>query len=308
MKTNKTSSINGSKGIIKDNIPLALSFAALNAFMLAGMGAFVKILTGYFGPIEVTFFRNIFSLFFLTTWFFFAGKFYFLKTDRPKAHLFRSAIGTIGIVLGAWALKLMPLAETTILLFTSPLFVVLLSYPVLKEKVGIYRLSAVFVGFCGVAIMAAPSGSDITILAIIVGLGWGFFAGAVDVCLRWIGQTESSYTTTFYFLLFGSIACGLYWPFGDMQQAEFSIYTLGIMTGLGLTGVLALLAKTQSYRLGEASLVAPITYTMILWAVLFDYVFWDRIPTYNMLLGAIIIISSNMFILWREKHKKKKEK
>ena len=285
---------------------LGIIFAVINAFMLAAMSLFAKLLATYFGPVEVTFFRNVFSLVALCAWFIFAGKLALLKTKRPYAHLFRGAIGTAGIVLGSWALSIMPLAETTVLLFTAPLFVVLLSYPVLKEPVGIYRLSAVFIGFMGVIVMINPANplDDLPLVGILIGLGWGFFAGCVDTCLRWMGKTENATTTVFYFVLFGTLVTGLHLPFAEFKPNSFSLSAFWIITGLGMTGLLSLLAKTQSYRLAEATIIAPIMYSMIIWTMIFDYLFWDRLPSINAILGSLIIISSNLFILYRETRKK----
>lgn len=293
---------------------LGILFAAFNAFMLAGMSLSAKWLGEYFDAIEVTFWRNFASLLMLLALFLAMKNFNFWKTNRPKAHLFRSTIGTIGIALGMYTVSVMSLAETTVLLFTSPLFTVILSMMFLKECVGPYRISAVLLGFTGVAIIAIPNILDtqtaFPLLGLAAGLGWGFFSGSVDATLRWMGKTENSYTTTFYFMLLGSIACGLYWPLSatPVQSVNIDAWptVLGIITLLGLTGVLALLSKTQSYRLAEASIIAPIMYTMLIWSLIFDYIFWQRIPNWNTILGATIIVASNMIILYRE-HQKAKE-
>ena len=292
---------------VKSNLILAITFASINALMLAGMSLFAKMLTQYYGPVEVTFFRNAFSAVALLVGLVFIKKLHLLKTKRPVAHLFRGAIGTAGIVLGAWALSMLPLAETTVLLFTSPLFTVLLSFLILKEKVGLYRFGAVILGFTGVIIIANPGSETNTIplLGLMVGLGWGFFSGSVDTCLRWMGKTENANATVFYFVLFGTVTTGLHWPWAEVKYTEFSIDILWIICGLGLTGLLSLLAKTQSFRLGEASIIAPIMYSMIIWTMLFDYLFWDKLPTWNVITGATIIISSNLFILYRETKTKK---
>ncbi len=293
----------------KNPLILGIIFAALNALMLAGMSLFAKLLSQYHGPVEVTFFRNIFSLIALFAWLIYARKLFILKTKRPFAHLIRGAIGTIGIVLGAWALSLMPLAETTVLLFTSPLWTVLLAYPILGERFGIVRLTAVLVGFLGVIIVANPT-SDVNtlpLLGLIVGLGWGFSSGMVDIMLRWLGKTENANTTVFYFVLFGTTTCGLHWPWAEIQNDAFSLNALIIICGLGITGLLSLLFKTQSYRLAEASIIAPMMYSMIIWTMLFDYLFWNKVPGWNVILGATIIVTSNAFILYRENTLKKNE-
>lgn len=287
----------------KDHLLGAIAFASLNAAMMGGMSLSAKILSEYFDPIEVTFWRNSMSLILLLAFLFALKNITFYKTNRPYAHLFRSAIGTIGIALGMWTVSILSLAETTVLLFTSPLFTVLLSGPILGERVGLYRYGAVFVGFMGVAIVAGPVGG-LPLLGLIAGLGWGFTSGAVDVILRWLGSTENSKTTVFYFLLFGTISCGLYWPFSNTPITGIdpqSISLVAIIIGfLGLTGGIGLLAKTQSYRLGEASLISPIMYTMLIWSVLFDYLFWQRIPSWNVFAGGGVIIAANLFILRRE--------
>lgn len=108
-------------------------------------------------------------------------------------------------------------------------------------------------------------------------------------------------------MLLGSIACALYWPFSatpiDSIEPKNINTVFGIIFILGLTGTIALLAKTQSYRLGEASVIAPIMYTMLIWSLVFDYIFWERIPTWNVTIGAVVIVGANLFILYRE-HKK----
>ena len=277
-------------------------YAVINAFMLAVMSMFAKLLSSYFGPIEVTFLRNGFAFLSLFVFLIIFGKFNLLKTQRPRAHIFRSMIGTAGVVLMMQTVALLPLVQATVLIFTAPFFVVLLSYPVLKEPVGLYRIGAVVVGFTGVIIAVNPyeTAGNLPVLGIVSGLGCGFFAGSVDLCLRWMGKTEDSVATVFYFLLFSAVITGLHWPFAVIKLGSFMPDIFWMIVGIGSTVLLMLLAKTQSFRLAEASLIAPVMYTMIVWAMLFDYLFWDRVPGTHVVIGAIVIISSNLFILYRE--------
>ncbi len=288
---------------LKQNLWLAIGFASTNAFMLAGMSLFAKILGQYYGPVEVTFFRNAFSLLALFFWLYFARELYLLKTDRPWAHVLRGAIGTFGIAVGMWAIQILSIAETTVLLFTSPLWTLLLSVMFLKESIGKYRIAAIILGFIGVIIVANPFSGNLQLpfLGLLLGLSWGFASGCVDTILRWIGSTENAKATTFYFCLFGTITCGLHWPFAEIDPAGLSLPAFWAICGIGATGVIALLSKTQSFRLGEATVIAPMMYTMIIWAMLFDYLFWNKIPSWNVILGALIIICANLIILLRER-------
>ena len=290
---------------LTQNLWLAIGFASINACMLAVMSMCAKLLGEFFGPIEVTFFRNAFSLVALFGWLFFARQLFALKTERPWAHLFRGVIGTAGITLGMWAVSMMSLAETTVLLFTSPIFTLILSMLFLKECIGPYRISAIILGFTGVVVIANPFAEtlQLPLLGLIVGLGWGFFSGAVDTTLRWMGSTEKASTTTFYFMLFGTLTTALHWPFADIQDNSFSLEAMLIVCGLGTAGLISLLSKSQSFRLGEASVIAPMMYTMIVWSVLFDYLLWKNVPSWNVIAGAAIIICANLIILFREHQK-----
>ncbi|MCD8571462.1 MAG: DMT family transporter [Alphaproteobacteria bacterium] len=273
--------------------------------MLATMSLFAKLLGSTFGPIEVTFFRNSVGLLFLLLFFLASGQISHVKTTRPLAHLARSALGTFGIVLGIWAYIVLPLSIATVFFFTMPLYTVALSAPLLGEKVGWRRILAVLVGFSGVVVMAYPEMNlSISPLGLVLGLVYPFVAALVDICLRWMGRTENPMTTVFYFLFLGSIMTGVYWPFADLSQ--FSGVTPDLITIiiiLGGSGALFQFLKTRSLQLAPVYVTGPLTYTMIIWASLFDYILWDRVPTWNMALGAMIIIGSNLFILWRERQK-----
>lgn len=290
----------------RNTIMLAVACSFVGAFMLATMSLFAKLLGNYFGPIEVTFFRNTIGLGFLLVFFLAGGHMACIKTTRPLAHLGRSTLGTIGIVLGMWAYIVLPLSIATVFFFTMPLYTVLLSYPLLGEKVGIRRMLAVFVGFCGVLVMALPElNTTISPLGMLLGLSYPFVAALVDICLRWMGRTENPYTTVFYFLFLGSLMTGLFWPFADLSKVpDLSMDIVTIIVSLGASGALFQFLKTKSLQLAPVYVTGPLTYTMIIWAAMFDYVLWDKTPTWNMALGAVIIITSNIFILWREHQKR----
>ena len=284
----------------QDHPVKGICFALSAAAMLASMNMFAKLLGTIHDPVEITFYRNLVALVLLLIGLLSLRKIKLIKTKRPVAQFIRSFVGTVGMLFSMWAVVLLPLTTATALLFTAPLFVTLLSYPILKEHVGLLRFCAVLVGFSGVLLIARPE-SDISLFSLCVGLTAGFFNGMVAICLRWLGNTENTATTNFYFLFYGFIGTGLAMPFmGQLPTPE----TFPWVMGLGIVGLLSLLLKTQGFRLGPAALISPVSYTMMVWAIIYDYFIWDTIPPLPVMMGATIIIASNLFIIWRGKQEK----
>lgn len=287
------------KGAINDNPALGVGFALGAAIMLASMNMFAKLLSDLHDPIEITFWRNLIAMTLLLIGLIGLKKLHLLKTKRPWAQFWRSIIGTTGMIFSVWATALMPLTTATAFIFTAPLFVIILSYPLLKERVGIYRFIAVILGFSGVLLIATPEGG-LSALALTVGLLAGLFNGMVAIFLRWLGTTENTATTNFYFFLYGLIGTGIAMPFLYTQPSgQTPLWIIGI----GVVGLLSLLFKTQGFRLGPASLISPISYSMLIWASLYDFYIWKDAPSLSVIAGTFIIITSNIFILWREQKK-----
>lgn len=281
----------------------AASYAGVGAFMLASMSLFAKVLGDTTGPIEVTFLRNAVGLVFLLVFFALTGQMSAAKTARPWAHVTRSALGTFGIVLGMWAYIVLPLGIATVFFFTMPLYTVILSPLLLKEKVGWRRIAAVLVGFGGILVMALPElNGDISPLGLALGLSYPFVAALVDICLRWMGRSENPMTTVFYFLFLGSLMLAVFLPFtGQRLIPDMRSYDMPlIIAALGASGAFFQVMKTRALQLAPVYVTGPMTYTMIFWAISFDWLIWDKAPGWNVLAGAAIIIASNAFILWRE--------
>ena len=295
---------------ITQNAMLGIGLSLFAAGCIAAMNLFAKLLGPYMGAMDVTFTRNVISLIILLFMMALLPGFRDLKTKRPIGHMVRAVLGTAGLSFGFWTFQIMPMAQATLFLFTQPLFVVLLSYPVLREKVGWMRVTAVLAGFAGILIVAGPS-SDLPLSAVMIGLATGFFNATVALCLRWLGSTENAGRTVFYFLVFGMMITGVlvFSPLTNSAIPTLSM-TQNVMflcIGLGIFGTASLTAKTQSYRLAKAAVITPTNYTIIIWALLFDYFIWDKAPEMRVLLGASIIIGSNLFIIYRENRLKKKK-
>ena len=276
------------------------------AFFLSCLNLFSKILVEELDPAMVTFWRNLLAFIMLGVYIATTNQCHLLKTHRPWAHLIRGCIGTIGMMMGVWMFSLLPVTEGTVIGFTSPLFVILLSYPLLREKVGPYRTAATIFGFAGILIMVGFNGSDVfTLKALMVGIGFAFCNALVLIMLRQLGKTEHALTTVFYFMVTGLVMTLFFMPFTDKIIPDLSLWW--VIIALGIVGTLSLLLKTESYRHGEASIIAPMAYTMLIWSAFFDYLIWNYTAGINIWIGAAIIILSNMVIIWRERKMAKKD-
>ena len=227
--------------------------------------------------------------------------FTFYKTKRPILHAFRAVSGTIAIIALFVALRNLPLADVISLTFTGPLFVTIMSVIFLSEKVGIRRWSAVLIGFIGMLFIVRPAFEEMNlyyIFPIIFSLG---FAN-VAISIRSLSKTEPNYLIAFYFSILsllvglGTIVNGWIWP-TPFEALLFAI--------LGLSGGIANLLLTQSYRLADASLVSPIKYLSLIVAVVAGYLIFSEVPKSMTLFGASLIVVSSFIIFRREATLKK---
>ena len=231
---------------------------------------------------EVLFFRGFFGL--LPTFFLIPKNKLktFYKTNRPKEHLFRCLMGLIALVAIVIALRKLPLAVVVSLSFAAPLFITVLSIFLLSEKVGLFRWGAVLIGFIGVIVISEPGFDQMNIyylLPLIFCIGMAF----VTITIRKLSTSEPIWLISIFFTITISIA-GLFtismgWKMPDLK--DFILLAL-----IGVTGGSANLFLTQSYKLSEVSLVAPLKYLSLVFAVIFGYLIWNEVPTFKTLIGA----------------------
>lgn len=273
---------------------------AVAVFLIIVMNMFARIANAEHTTIETVFYRNLVALILVVAVIISTRNFSLFKTTRLKDQIIRGTSGTVGMSLVFWAYTLMPMADVVAVMFTAGLMTTGISAIWLKEKVGPYRWGAVILGFVGAMIIAAPGGeSEWNIMGVLVALGAAFIGGAVvSVMLRSLGKTEPALTTVFYFLSIGLI---LTLPFAVTIGHMPSQTSWQPLLWCGLAGGLSLILKTQAFRYAEASLLSPVQYTSIIWATLLGFFVFSEWPADNVLLGAGVIILSNLVILWREK-------
>ena len=225
----------------------------------------------------------------------------FYKTERPALHIKRCLAGLIAIVSIFVALRNLPLATVVSISFASPIFTTIFSIFLLREKVGFYRWLAVFVGFVGIIIISEPGFSSLNIYyiyPIIFCLGLSYVA----IAIRKLSSTEPVWLISFFFSF--SI---LIFSFFSLYQKWImpSFVDLILLSSIGILGGIANLWLSQSYKFSEVSLVSPLKYLALVFAIVFGYLVWDEIPTVKTLMGALLVILSSFIIFRRELSMKK---
>ncbi|MDJ0801399.1 MAG: DMT family transporter [Desulfobacterales bacterium] len=195
---------------------------------------------------------------------------------------------------------LLPMADATALLFASPLFVTALSPLLLGEKVDRGLWGAVATGFAGIVLITRPSSALLFNPAALVGLAAALCVALVDITLRKLGRTDEPLTTVFYSLLIGVFLTA---PFTLDANLSSPGHLGPWLVGVGFFAAIQQVAKTTAYRLAEASLLTPYTYTAIIWAAMAGWLLWEELPSTPVITGTLVVIGSNLFIAWRETHR-----
>ena len=277
---------------------IALRIAAAGLFSI--MSALLKLAsTDHVTAPELVFYRGLFGLPVVLIWVLTTQGVHTLKTERPWAHVFRSALGITGIMLNFQALTMLSLADATTIGFTAPIFATLLSILFLKEKVGRHRWTAVVLGFLGVLVMVRPGAEGAPPLAgLLFALGGAFVAAAVTVTLRQLGKTESATAIVFWFFVACATVGGVL-TLIDGHNHSWAV--LAILAAGGLAGGLAQLLMTTSLQHAPVSALAPLDYLQMVGAVVLGWLLLSDAPTLATLAGAALIAGSGLYTAWRER-------
>ena len=219
------------------------------------------------------------------------------RTARAPLQILRAGLLMITISTLFAGLKFMPIADVTAITFASPLFVAAMSGLVLGERVGIQRWTAVVIGMIGVLIVIRP-GSGVVQWAVLLPLISAFGFGTFQMVTRRLASTEPTFVTLFYTSIgcavMSSVLVFFFWTPLEWGQAA------GLL-GLGAMGAGAHFYFIRAFEKAEASLLAPFNYTKLIWVILFGYILFGEIPTPQVLLGSVVIITSGFCVLMRER-------
>ncbi|MBB3929132.1 drug/metabolite transporter (DMT)-like permease [Kaistia hirudinis] len=275
----------------------------LSTLAFTAMATQIKFVSDRYPAGEVAFFRSAFALIPVLGWVAWRG---FLPdvfvTPRIGGHLLRSIAGATSMFFGFSALARLPLSDATAIGYAAPLMTVVLAAVLLSEPVRAYRWTAVVIGFVGVLVILSDyvgpdAGPHRSTLGAIFSLLGAFFGALAATQTRRLTWSEQPATIVVYFSIFTALFMLATMPFGWIMPR---LEDMPLLVGCGVAGGIGQVLLTQSYRYGEASLVAPFEYVSMLWAIVVGYFLFSNLPTATMLLGSLIVIGSGMFVIFRE--------
>lgn len=272
--------------------------------MLAAVGLFscmdtgLKLLSAHYPPFQVAALRGAASLPLVLAWALASGGARSLRPVRWSLHLLRGGLGVVMMAGFIFALRTLPLSTAYSIFFVAPLLITALSVPVLHERVTAGRWAAIGVGLLGVLVVLRPTGAGMLSLA---GLGvllsaLGYAISAITV--RVLARTDSTQSMMVWLMLFIALGAGL---LAAPEWRPLRVEHAWMIALVGIPGALAQYAITEAFRLGEASLIAPLEYTALLWGMGFDLALWGVLPGAVTLLGAAIIVASGLYLLRGER-------
>jgi len=273
------------------------------AFALAGFAVFschdvvVKALGVHYSAIQIVFFSVLMALPLVTL---------IVIRQSEGTHLWPRRAGWTALRTGAlvlatlsafYAFAHIPLAQAYAIIFTTPLIITVLSIPILRERVGIRRWSAVALGLVGVLIVLRPWGETDLDLGHVAALISAICGALVSVVVRKIGGEERSVVLLLYPMLanvavMGSLLPFVYVPMPLMHFGGMALVALGALVAMSL--------MIRAYKTGEAVVVAPMQYSQMIWAVVYGVLLFHETPDAATLLGAAVIALSGSVVFLRE--------
>lgn len=222
-----------------------------------------------------------------------------LRTTRPWLQVARSVLLVFSITALFVGLAYLPIAEATVIGFTAPLFIVALAGPILGERVGLHRWLAVLIGLAGVLVIVRPGGGIAHWAAAMPLVGAAAFA-LYQLATRVLARTETTATTLCY-----TAGGGLFWtsllvPFVWVSPAP--LHWLAFLF-IGALGAAAHLCLIKAFEMAQASLLAPLNYSKLIWATLAGFVVFGDLPSLNTAAGSALIVASGLYVLLRERHR-----
>ena len=279
---------------------LGIIFMILSVISFSVMDIVVKLMSSHYPIGQLIFFRGFFGLIPIL---FIIPKERFgnlLKTEKIKLHLVRAFGGAFAMTFLYLGLKFLPIADAITISFAAPIFATIFSIIFLNEKVRLIRWLAIFFGLTGVIIVLKPGTELFTYYSFFPILFCIGFA-TISIAIKKLSKTEPDYLIALYFtlvlILFGLISISMGWKKIDISDIHYLII-------IGLSGSIGNIFLTKSIREADISLVTPIKYLSLVFAIIAGWLIFNEIPSILTISGAVLIILSTFVIFKREAAKK----
>lgn len=270
----------------------------------SGNDILMRFLGERLDAMQIAFCRFFFAVIILLPIMFYFGRSSF-KTARPKLHVLRAVLGFFAVTLWCKGVYLSPLTNVSTIALTVPLFVLPLSYLILKEQVGSHRVWATIFGFLGILIITVPFSSNGYSFSISIGTAF-LVASAIlfalsDILNKFMVNHESSLAMLFYFALGTSIA-GIVPAYLVWQVPTVNEFLLLFFLGFGGNFILYCLLK--AFAAVDISALLPYRYLELIFATIAGFVIFSETISLNTLIGAIIVISATFYVAYYDVKKK----
>jgi drug/metabolite transporter (DMT)-like permease len=276
------------------NVQGALWLVA-GGFIFTATSAMIRLLSTQIESVQTAFFRAVISVILLLP-LIAAGRVKPWHSKRLAGHFWRTLMGTTSMVLGFYAVSMLPLADATAIAFSQPLFSVVVAALIAGEKVRWRRWSATIVGFAGVLVMVQPGQGSLQLGALVA------LANAATVALsillvKRLSDSETPLMILTQFALFSTLLLALpaiwVWRWPDLWGWVLAV-------GIALSATIGQYFWVQAFKSGEMSAVAPFEYLRLPFAVFVGWLIWSETPVIWTYVGAAIVIASALYIAHRE--------
>ena len=268
--------------------------------LFAGVSALVKVAAREIPTVELMMFRSLIALLLMLPWIVRAGGSRVLRTRRWGGHALRSATGLGGMFGAFYGYAHLPLAAATALGFAMPIFLAVMGFLWLDERVSIARGLSIGAGLAGVLLVVRPwegaAGLPLFETGVVLA-GVVAWAGSM-ASIRRMGQGgERNLTIVTWFMLNGTVVSALLCVPGWVTPRW---EVMPALLGIGALSAAAQMLMTEGYRNGEASVLAPFEYSAIFYTVGMGWVFWAEVPGAWEALGMGVLVGSGLWTWWRE--------
>ena len=278
---------------------LGIIFAIIAYFSFSILDAIQKSAVLYYSIFQLLFIKYIFVLLLSILETRRAKNITFYRSNNLKLQIIRSLLSILESSFFVLSFKHLSLANAHSIGALAPIIIVVLSVFILNEKVSIKTWVAIFIGFIGVLIIIRPA-SDVFSLKSLIPLLAAFFLGLYQIATKKISEYDTPEVSLFYSSLVGifitSIMAFYFWQPVNINSLIFFL-PIGLFFSLGI--YFQILALNNA----KASIIQPFHYTLIFWAIIFGYFFYDDLPDLYTIIGALIITASGVFVINQKSNK-----